>query len=91
MTTKEILIDNVAQDNSSISKEDIRDAMNLVLEHMESELISGNKLEIRGFGSFYTKEISLPKHSYKKSNDLTSKALRYSMSDNLLCKINDVY
>lgn len=90
MTTKEILINNVAADNPTIEKEDIKDAVNLILEHLESELIAGNKVEIRGFGGFAVKDISLPKHSYATDGKDTTKTLRYSMSDNLLRKINDV-
>lgn len=91
MTTKEILIANVAADNPNIARDDIKDAVSLILEHMQSELIAGNKVEIRGFGSFHVKDISLPKHSYALARKDTTKTLRYSMSDNLLRKINDVY
>ena len=91
MTTKEILINNVALDNPNIAREDIKDAISCILDHMQSELIAGNKVEIRGFGSFSVKDILLPKHSYARDGKDRTKTLRYTMSDNLLRKINDVF
>lgn len=91
MSTREDLIDAVSLSNPDFSREDIKEAISIIFEHIESYLLLGHRIEIRGFGSFCVKLISLPKHSYAPLGKNSTKTVRYSISDNLLHKINYVY
>lgn len=50
--TKSELIERIADRHDQLSPKDIELAVKLVLEHMSSSLASGERIEIRGFGSF---------------------------------------
>tara|TARA_Y100001970_G_scaffold42956_1_gene53506 strand:- start:9799 stop:10077 length:279 start_codon:yes stop_codon:yes gene_type:complete len=41
--------------NQLLSKKDIEESVNLILEHISDTLILGNRVEIRGFGTFSVK------------------------------------
>lgn len=50
--TKSELIDNIAQRQSHLAYKDVELSVKSLLEHMSSSLSSGERIEIRGFGSF---------------------------------------
>ncbi len=54
--TKSELIDNLSKDlsqeQSNLKSQDIELAVKCILEHMSQALASGDRIEIRGFGSF---------------------------------------
>jgi integration host factor subunit beta len=50
--TKSELIERIAAKQPQLSVKDIELAVKTVLEHMSQTLASGERIEIRGFGSF---------------------------------------
>ena len=54
--TKSELIETLAERNSVISKKDAETVINLIFDSMGDALRSGEKVEIRGFGSFTVRE-----------------------------------
>lgn len=50
--TKSELIERIAMRQSQLSQKDVELAVKTVLEHMSQTLASGERIEIRGFGSF---------------------------------------
>ena len=52
--TKSELIDAVT-DKANIPRKRAEEVVNLIFESMKESLISGDRIEIRGFGSFKTK------------------------------------
>lgn len=50
--TKSELIDLLARAHSNLSAEDVEDAVKSIIEHMSQALSTGERIEIRGFGSF---------------------------------------
>ena len=50
--TKSELIERIAQKNTQLAYRDVELAVKTVLEHMAERLASGDRIEIRGFGSF---------------------------------------
>lgn len=50
--TKSELIERIAAKQPQLSVKDIELAVKAVLEHMSQTLASGERIEIRGFGSF---------------------------------------
>jgi len=50
--TKSELIERIAFKQDHLPAKDVEAAVKLVLEHMSEELAQGNRIEIRGFGSF---------------------------------------
>lgn len=50
--TKSELIEAIAQKQTQLSQKDIDLAVKTLLEHMAQSLESGERIEIRGFGSF---------------------------------------
>ena len=50
--TKSELIESIAYKQYHLPATDVEAAVKLVLEHMSEELAQGNRIEIRGFGSF---------------------------------------
>jgi integration host factor subunit beta len=50
--TKSELIERIAARQSQLSLKDIELAIKAMLEHMSQTLASGERIEIRGFGSF---------------------------------------
>ena len=55
--TKGRLIDKIAQDSEHNSQK-VERAVNIVFETMRGALIEGNRIELRGFGSFMVREYS---------------------------------
>ncbi|QLB12530.1 integration host factor subunit beta [Bisgaardia hudsonensis] len=50
--TKSELIERLAIKNPNISAKDVENIVKEILEHMSSTLEDGNRIEVRGFGSF---------------------------------------
>jgi integration host factor subunit beta len=50
--TKSELIERLARKNSQLPYKDVELAVKTLLEQMSQALASGNRIEIRGFGSF---------------------------------------
>ena len=50
--TKSELIDVIAKEQSHLAYKDVELAVKCMLEQMSQALASGNRIEIRGFGSF---------------------------------------
>lgn len=50
--TKSELIERIAYKQDHLPAKDVEAAVKLVLEQMSEELAQGNRIEIRGFGSF---------------------------------------
>jgi len=50
--TKSDLIEAIARDQSHLASKDIELAVKCILEHMSEALSGGDRIEIRGFGSF---------------------------------------
>ncbi len=50
--TKSELIERIAEKQSLLAYRDVELAVKTVLEHMADRLASGERIEIRGFGSF---------------------------------------
>ncbi|MEK9626145.1 MAG: integration host factor subunit beta [Gammaproteobacteria bacterium] len=49
--TKSELIERLCRDQTHLPPRDVEFAVNAVLEHMRRALVSGDRIEIRGFGS----------------------------------------
>lgn len=50
--TKSELIEKIAAVQSQLSGKDVELAVKMILDHMAEALASGERIEIRGFGSF---------------------------------------
>lgn len=50
--TKSELIERIAEQQDQLSLKDVELAVKLMLEHMSQVLAAGERIEIRGFGSF---------------------------------------
>jgi integration host factor subunit beta len=50
--TKSELIDVIAREQSHLAHRDVELAVKCLMEHMSGALASGERIEIRGFGSF---------------------------------------
>ena len=50
--TKSKLIEHIAQNQTQLAYRDVELAVKTILEHMAERLASGDRIEIRGFGSF---------------------------------------
>jgi len=50
--TKSELIESIAAKQSQLSAKDVELAVKTIIEHMSQALASGERIEVRGFGSF---------------------------------------
>lgn len=46
------LIEQIYQNQTQLIREDIEAGVKCIIEHMSEELANGNRIEIRGFGSY---------------------------------------
>lgn len=53
---KSSLVDAIAKKNPSINSKDIEKMINVLLEEMSDALVSGRRVELRGFGTFAIKK-----------------------------------
>ena len=56
--TRSELIDLMADGQSQLSAKDVELAVKLLIDHMAETLSSGERIEIRGFGYFFLKQVS---------------------------------
>lgn len=54
--TKSDLIQHVAEKEATLSRRDIELVVNTIFEELERALVAGDRVEIRGFGSFSVKQ-----------------------------------
>lgn len=52
MGSKSDLLDSLKETYEYLSREDLEKSVDVVLEHIKGELGKGNRVEVRGFGSF---------------------------------------
>ena len=50
--TRSDLVEVLEQEQNQLSERDVELAVKIILEHMSEALASGERIEIRGFGSF---------------------------------------
>lgn len=81
MATKKDLINALNSQIDYLSKEDINDVITYTLDYLKQELANYNRIEIRGFGSFSTRD-------RKGVNNKTYKTIYYRMAKNIAEKIN---
>ena len=53
--TKSDLVEKIAENSELFSKKDIEIVVNTIFDSMRASLIQGERIEIRGFGSFTVK------------------------------------
>jgi integration host factor subunit beta len=66
---KSQIIDEIAKKLTHVTLKDLNDSSNLILEYMSDTLSNGDRIEIRGFGSF-----SLHYHPPRKARNPKSGA-----------------
>jgi len=55
---KSNIIENLHKNNKSLSKKDIEESIFLVIESLTKALSDGDRVELRGFGTFSTRQRS---------------------------------
>ncbi len=67
MAKKSDLVNKISENLGYLSREDIKDSVDLVLDYLKSSLAEQNRIEIRGFGSFSVRQrkFSNSEQSYK--------------------------
>lgn len=93
MTTRQNLINEVIKVKPNLSPQDIAIAVDVVWNTIAKELVAGNRIEIRGFGSFGIRQRLLSARSSLPNRDASAgaKEIRtayYRMSQNMFNKIN---
>ncbi len=72
MVTKNYLIDKIHNELNYLSKEDVKDSVNLILDYLSQSLKEQERIEIRNFGNFsirkrkFPESIVLPKFAYNE-------------------------
>ncbi|MBY0534192.1 HU family DNA-binding protein [Candidatus Megaera venefica] len=82
MATKKDLEQNIARKLSYLSEVDASFAVDCILDHIKGELTTGNRVEIRGFGSLSVRK---RKHAGK---DEEYNTIYYRMSKNVQEDLN---
>ena len=82
MATKKDLIEYITNNATHIKKEDVIEAVDLILDTLKNELIKGNRIEIRGFGSF-----SVRTRKMSKNNKIYN-TIYYRISQDIVEKLN---
>ena len=54
--TKSELIEKIAETNGFLNRKESEQVVNIIFDSMSDALIAGDKVEIRGFGSFTVRE-----------------------------------
>jgi integration host factor beta subunit len=68
--TKSELVDVLAEKNGSLTRKESETIVNLIFDSMGDALRSGEKVEIRGFGSFTVRERGAREARNPKSGEL---------------------
>lgn len=82
MATTKNLVENLTRRLDYLSLEDARYAVDCILDYIKEELASGNRVEIRGFGS-----LSVRKRKYANRNEEYN-TIYYRMSKNIQENLN---
>jgi nucleoid DNA-binding protein len=82
MSTQRDLVKNLSKKLDYLDSEDIKHAVNYILNYLKEELSKGNRVEIRGFGS-----MSIRKRKYA-SRDEYYNIVYYRMSKNVRFILN---
>ena len=53
--TKSDLVEKIAEKNPNLTKKDVETIVNIIFDSMTASLARGERIEIRGFGSFQVK------------------------------------
>lgn len=77
MATRKDLVKKLSENLEYLKIRDSRYAVDCVLDYLKSELIKGNRIEIRGFGS-----LSVRRRSYPNKNEQYN-TIYYRMSKNI--------
>ncbi len=75
--TKSELIERIVAKQAQLSAKDVELAVKTILEHMSQTLASGNRIEIRGFGSFSLHYRAPRKGRNPKTGDAVQLAGKY--------------
>lgn len=68
--TKSELVDQLAEKNGTLTRKESESVVNLIFDSMGDALRSGEKVEIRGFGSFTVRERDAREARNPKSGDI---------------------
>lgn len=95
--TKSELIEQLAVENAALSKKEAELVVNTIFDSISEALIGGDRVEIRGFGSFTIRERDAREARNPKSGDLvkippkktpffkTGKELRERVNNGVVC------
>ena len=75
--TKSEIIDVLARKQSHLSSKDVEWAVKIILEKMSESLSTGNRIEVRGFGSFSLHYRAGRKGRNPKTGDPVNLAAKY--------------
>jgi integration host factor beta subunit len=70
--TKSELVDKVAEANAALTRKDSEAIVNIIFDSMGDALRTGEKVEIRGFGSFTVRERSAREARNPKSGEVVN-------------------
>lgn len=92
---KDLLINTISHSlNSEFSKEDIKFIADKTFEIIANSLRNGDRIEIRGFGTFATRDRIVPKDPRKNkpgdSDRIKCKSIYFRMSKNMSDQIKDI-
>lgn len=83
MVAHNTLEDKLSQKLKYLNYEDAKIVINVVFNYLKNNLFEGNRIEVRGFGSF-----SIRERKYA-GTDKTYKTIYYRMSKNVLERLNN--
>ena len=91
--TKSEVIDLLARKQSHLSSKDVEWAVKIILEKMSDALATGNRIEVRGFGSFSLHHRGRRKgrnpKTGEKVNTPEKKTIHFKMAKEMFKKINN--
>ncbi|MES2215116.1 MAG: HU family DNA-binding protein [Pseudomonadota bacterium] len=93
MAARQDLINTISKNNPDLAPKDVAIAVDIVWNSIAEELENGNRIEIRGFGSFSIRNRKFSPNSSLSSGKTsaesrTVKSVYYRMPQNILERIN---
>ena len=89
---KSELLKQLSKNYPNFLKKDLEKFTNIILNEIKSALKRGERVELRGYGVFYTKiqkaRISRNPKTGEKVNTLEKKTIHFKMSKDLFKKLN---
>ncbi|MBF0266466.1 MAG: integration host factor subunit beta [Gammaproteobacteria bacterium] len=76
--TKSELIENLSMKHTHLNLNDVESSVKIILEHMSSSLAQGERIEIRGFGSFSLHHRKARTGRNPKTGEAVALAAKYS-------------